>query len=284
MLDGKQRRKRKSFENEHFFIREDFLKRCKNLNPAFVAKYSKISNDIATHFCEKNAEIVYRNGYNVEDINSMVNMLIMYYHELYSPNSTDKYFDKAWERIEKKNGGNYKISDEDWERIVRSDMINFIKGQLSTFKTRLYMRNENISVTSVQNRYFVPTSNYIKSTPEQVENNHIELGYKEITSSAFEQLSSQGVKNLVVTRKIDTLSNEDYENIMYHSNIYEDPADRIISSEDDVKFSRQSDIFQSMSKQDKREAILQFIKENQSDPKMSKEIQLAKKMLDSKKL
>jgi hypothetical protein len=274
---------RHSFTNERFFTREDFLLRCKNLDPNMVVKYSKIVNDIAEDFYNKNRQVLFRNGYEVDDMVNSINLLVMYFHELYSPNSNDKYFDKAWQRIEHKNGSSHQISNEDWEKMVRSDMINFIKSQLVTLKKRLYLRNENISVGKASRRYFAPTLNSVQAPAEEIARNPVEFGYSEISLNKYEALEPNKQKSIMSVTVFDSLQPEEYGDIMYASNSYDNPVDRIIESEQEVVFSQKADMFKSMNSKKRRKFLEDFIKQNQHDPSMRSEVQTVMEALSSRR-
>ena len=81
----------------------------------------------------------------------------------------------------------------------------------------------------------------------------------------------------------DTLEPEEYGDIMYSSNSYDNPVDRIIESEQEVIFSQKVDMFNSMNSKKRRKFLEDFIKQNQHDPSMRSEVQTVMEALSSRR-
>lgn len=278
----------KSKDIEDLLIRKDMLVRSKNMDSKYLEKYNGIVMKTSAIVYDKHTAILYSVGYGPQDVTQITKMFTLYYFSLYSITNNPKYAERAMEKVTKRHGEGYAIPTEEWDKIEKSNLVNFLRQQLNRFVDLCYRRNENISVGVVETKYYVDTPEAIPASYSDIGRYGDELGYKRISEDKYNKLQKddkgrvRDENGLEVMRvnAFPQFTADDYLSLFDNDATYLiDPEETLLTNENGIKQSRIQKNYDELSPPEKHKLLKRFILDNKGNPKLKDELTAARKLI-----
>lgn len=287
--------KRMNFKDnfEMLYLRHEYFKKAKRLDPAMVDRYAGIVHTTAKIMFGKltNFEKV---GFAEEDVIAITNVYMLSYMALYSIQTNPKEMENVLKKRKIES-----LPDSEILRIDRNRLINFLRQRLHHCGTLCARKARNITVGADRRGVFAETATTFKTaSKEMILENYKKYGYRKITLMEYKQaldkarlagtkdlIDSNGFKIFRVELLNDGISETDYR-ILVESNqsFTSRPPDVILEKiEEDSILEGKRRKFNGMTPEERSKVLNTFLRKNKGDQGLKKEIKLAKKMLKDEK-
>lgn len=282
--------KRMNFKEnfEMLYLRHEYIKRAKKLDPAMVDRYAGIVHTTAKIMFNKltNFEKV---GFAEEDLIAITNVYMLSYMALYSIQTNPKEMEAVLKKRKLES-----LSDSEILRIDRNRLINFLRQRLHHCGTLCARKARNITVGVDRRGVFAETEKTLPASNEMILDNYKKYGYRKITLKEYKQalekarmtktselVDNGGFKIIRIEILNDGISEIDHR-ILIESNqsLLSHPPDVILERmeyENLIESKRRK--FNNMKPEERNKILNNFLRKNKGDKNLKQELKLAKKML-----
>ena len=282
---------------EELYLRYDYLRRVKPYKEGMLEKYENVVKGTAAISYEKYRMTFNKVGFFYEDIANITRVYLHGFLGVYgfevNPESLEKFNIYFME-----SKGKLPTEQEIFHK-QRNNIINFLKQRLQACSVFCERKSRNIVGSKGHKVYFAHTSRSIPAGNDMIIESFRDLGYRPVTDQEFSQAKKlsklKGLKRITDSNGFQIVSIDMYSSIpsnflwdidsefaleeVHHSMITPSAESITLQMEEDVELSFNKNSFNGMNKKEQKNLLREFIKNNNENSLLKKDISLARKML-----
>lgn len=288
--------KKKNYRDhfEDLYLRHDYFKKAKNLDPACCVEFKHIIEITSNIMFKKNAGVFNKVSFTIEDITNIANVYAILYMNLYSLKANPKDLDKFKKTFEKKKG--FIPKDSDVYTHERNCMINFIRQGITHCATVCNRKSKNIVADADKTLLFAFTEDSTKASETEIFDNYAKYGYRKVTKAEFKKsqdrarelnetvmVDDEGYKVFAVEKKSTGISANNYYDVITKApSSMKDPEQILEEKEELEAIDSYKERFNNLDDSKKALRLRRFIEKHKDSAHFSNQVSLARKMLKNR--